>query len=225
VTGLYWLTAAPERYPGAPGQWSSDDQGAKVVLGDGEVLTVDGASIDGEYNFGVIAERKGRTAYFDDAAVEVAKRCGRDILRPRHPDHALRAGFSGVPTYGPDPRWALSGRYRAFEAPRPTTVGSVVEGLEHVYEAPGQVEFEVDGETYRLTAFNGAKPGSLMVLFTDATSDVTTYAANRTLTVGPPDRTGHVVVDFNRAVNLAVRLHEFRHLSAAPEGEQVAIGR
>lgn len=58
------------------------------------------------------------------------------------------------------------------------------------------------GTTHRLTAFNGRAPGSLLVLFTDATSGVTTYAANRALAVDAPDEQGAVVVDFNRATNL-----------------------
>jgi len=52
---------------------------------------------------------------------------------------------------------------------RHSFVGSVVGGLEHVYDSPGQVEFELDGAVHRLTAFNGMTPGSLMVLFTDET--------------------------------------------------------
>ena len=43
-----------------------------------------------------------------------------------------------------------------------------------------------DAAMMRLTAFNGKTPGALMVLFTDATSGVTTYAANRVLQVDPP---------------------------------------
>ena len=197
--------------------------GAKVVLADGEALTVDGALVYGEYEFGVIPERGGRTAYFDDAAVEVAKRGGRYILRPRHPDHPLRANFSGVPTYAPDLRWTRAGRYVAFDVPRPTTVGSVVEGLEHVYEAPGQVEFHLDGDTYRLTVFNGPKPGGLMVLFADAPSGVTTYAANRSLALDPPGQDGAVVIDFNRAVNLPCAFTEFATCPLPPAGNRLPI--
>jgi uncharacterized protein (DUF1684 family) len=96
----------------------------------------------------------------------------------------------------------VTGRYAAFDEPQPTTVGAAVEGLEHVYDAPGRVEFELDGRTLALTAFPGHAPGSLLVLFTDTTSGVTTYAANRALALDPPAADGTVVLDFNRAVNL-----------------------
>jgi hypothetical protein len=41
-----------------------------------------------------------------------------------------------------------------------------------------------------------------MVLFSDATSGSTTYAAVRVLVLDPPKADGTVTVDFNRAVNL-----------------------
>lgn len=96
----------------------------------------------------------------------------------------------------------VTGRYVPFAQPRPTTVGAAVEGLEHVYDAPGQIEFELDGKPLRLTAFDGKNPGSLTVLFTDETSGVTTYAANRVLHLAPPAADGTVRLDFNRAANL-----------------------
>ncbi len=81
-------------------------------------------------------------------------------------------------------------------------MGAAVEGIQHVYEAPGEIHFRLDGQDLTLTAFNGHAPGTLSVLFTDATSGKTTYAANRSLTVGAPGLDGTVLLDFNRAVNL-----------------------
>ncbi|KXK61563.1 hypothetical protein AWW66_12915 [Micromonospora rosaria] len=202
VTGLYWLSATPQRFPDAPGEWRTGPQGVVVTLAEGEVLLVDGAPVERAHSFGVLAERTEVTAAFGDAVVEVARRGGRDILRPRHPDNPLRVDYRGTPAFEPDPRWVLAGRYVAFPEPRPTTVGAAVAGLSHVYDAPGRIEFTVDGTPLTLTAFNGRTPGSLTVLFTDATSGVTTYAANRSLQVDAPDPDGGVVLDFNRAVNL-----------------------
>ena len=53
--------------------------------------------------------------------------------------------FAGTPSYPPHPRWAVVGRYVPFGEPRPTTVGAAVDGLQHVYDAPGRIEFELDG--------------------------------------------------------------------------------
>jgi uncharacterized protein (DUF1684 family) len=203
VTSLRWLDGEPTRFPDAPGAWSSTEEGVVVQLDEGEELVLDGVVLRGRHRFGIVAERASVFAASGDAVIEIARRGGHDILRPRHPDHKLRLDYSHTPAYAPDPRWSVTGRYLPFDAPRTVTVGAAVEGLQHVYDAPGQIEFELpDGRSYRLTAFNGGRPGSLQVLFTDATSGVTTYAANRALSVAAPDQQGRVVVDFNRAVNL-----------------------
>jgi uncharacterized protein (DUF1684 family) len=202
VTSLRWLDKKPTRFPDAPGAWSTGEEGVVVELDDGEELTVDGVPVRGRYGFGVIAERAGVNAVAGDAVIEVAKRGGYDIVRPRHPENALRTGHTRTPAFPPDRRWVREGRYVPFEKPRAVTVGAAVEGLQHVYDAPGEIEFEIDGGTHRLTAFNGRSPGSLQVLFTDATSGVSTYAANRTLSVDAPGEQGAVVLDFNRASNL-----------------------
>jgi hypothetical protein len=117
----------------------------------------------------------------------------------------------------------IPARFVPFAEPRPTTVGSVAEGLQHVYDAPGYVEFERDGQRLRLTAFNGHAPGSLSILFTDATSGVTTYAANRSLQVAAPDSGGAVTLDFNRAVNLPCAYTEFATCPLPPAENHLAI--
>jgi uncharacterized protein (DUF1684 family) len=200
VTGLHWLTGEPERFDDAPGEWHSGPDGVVVVLGEGEELTVRGKVVRGEYRFGAVPERGGIRARWGDAVIEVARRGGRDIVRPRHPENPLRTSYAGTPTYPPQRRWVLAGRYEPFDEPRPTTVGAVVPGLDHVYDAPGEIVVELDGRPVRLLAFGGS--GALTVLFTDATSGITTYGASRELSVAAPGPDGAVVVDFNRASNL-----------------------
>jgi uncharacterized protein len=202
ITSINWLDETPARFPDAPGEWSADESGVTVQLAAGEELTLNGERITGRHHFGPVPERGGFFPRDAAAVYEVARRGGNDILRPRHPDAPLRSAFRGTPAYAPDPRWVIRGRYRPFTEPRDVTVGSVVEDLSHVYAAPGAVEFEVDGQPLALTAFNGRAPGSLHILFTDATSGVTTYAANRSLQVAPPGPDGAVTLDFNRATNL-----------------------
>jgi len=202
ITSLHWLTDEPQRFTDALGEWSTGPDGVVVDLADGEELVIDSAPVRGRHSFGVIPERGGVNAVWGDAVIEVARRGGNDIVRPRHPGNPLRTQFHGTPAYQPDPRWAVTAHYVAFAEPRPTAVGSVVDGLEHVYDAPGRLEFSLNGQQLSLTAFPGHGPGSLMVLFTDATSGVTTYAANRSLQVPPLDADRTVLLDFNRATNL-----------------------
>jgi uncharacterized protein (DUF1684 family) len=117
----------------------------------------------------------------------------------------------------------FDGRYVPFDQPRPTTVGAAVEGLQHVYESPGQVTFTVDGKPLALTAFNGHAPGELFVLFTDSTSGITTYAANRSLSIAAPTVDGSVILDFNRATNLPCAYTDFATCPLPPEQNRLPI--
>lgn len=203
VTAIHWLTADPQRFDGVPGAWWTGPDGVHVTLDEGERLAVGGSALPdaATHAFGVVPERGRVEATYGDTVLEIAKRGGYDILRPRHPDHPLRTAYRGTPAYAPDPRWVVEGRYVPFDAPRPTTVGAAVEGLQHVYDAPGRAEFELDGRPLALTLF-GREDGGFLALFTDETSGVTTYHANRSLAVAAPDADGRVVLDFNRATNL-----------------------
>lgn len=207
VTHLHWLGAEPARLDGVPGTWRVEDDAVTVVLEPGESLLRDGRELNPDGGkvtvaFAPIAERDGINLTAGAAVVELAKRGGEYIVRPRHPENPLLSEYRGTPAYAPDPRFAVGGTFVAFDEPLPTTVGAAVEGIRHVYEAPGEIRFRLDGRDLALTAFNGHAPGTLSVLFTDQTSGRTTYAANRSLTVGAPDAEGNVTLDFNRAVNL-----------------------
>ena len=224
VTGLHFLTGEPQRFEDAPGAWSDTIDGPVVELAEGEQLSVDTRPLAGRHSFGPIAEREGVNAVAGDAVIEIAKRGGHIVVRPRHPDTAFRAAYQGTPTYLPNPRWFVAARFVLFEVPREVTVGAAVEGLQHVYEAPGELEFELRGETFRLTAFNGHVPGSLLVLFTDATSGITTYAANRSLSVAAPDSSGATSLDFNRAVNLPCAYTDYATCPLPPAENRLPVG-
>ena len=233
VTHLHWLghshrpggAAAP--LDGVPGTWSVENDVVTVVLGAGESLLRDGHELNPDgvgttVTFGPIAERDGINLKAGDAVVELAKRGGEYIVRPRHPGNALLNEYRGTPAYAPDASFAVNGTFVPYEVPRPTTVGAAVEGIQHVYEAPGELQFRLAGQELVLTAFNGHAPGTLSVLFTDATSGKTTYAANRSLTV-TPDADGAVVLDFNRAVNLPCAYTDLATCPLPPAENRLAV--
>lgn len=223
VTGLHVLDATPTAIAGAPGRWSTSDDGPVGELSDADGrVELGGVALTGRHAFGPIPERGGVDVVWGDAVVEVARRGGRDLVRPRHPDNALRTAYRGTPTYVPNPRWAVRGRFVPFDVPRPTTVGSAALGLEHVYEAPGRVEFELDGATHALTVFAGAGDG-LLAVFTDETSGLTTYAANRSLSIAAPTADGDVVLDFNRAVNLPCAYTDHATCPLPPAGNRLEV--
>ena len=74
-----------------------------------------------------------------------------------------------------------------------------------------------------LTASNGPLPGSLLVLFTDATSGATTYPANRSLRIDPPAADSTVPLDFNRATNLPCAYTDFATCPLPPAENRLPV--
>lgn len=221
ATGMHWLTSDPTRFDDVPGAWSSDGDGVRVDLVEGETLTLGDVTVTGRYNFGVVEDGTNVMALFDDAVVEITARNGRNMIRPRHPDHELLRNYRGTPTFPYDVRWRVRGRLIPFESPRAVTVDASVEGLHHVYEAPGQVEFELDGATHRLTAFSDGN--SFDALFRDATSGVTTYGATRELSIEAPGDDGWMTLDFNRAINLYCAYTDFSTCPVPPLENRLSV--
>ncbi|MTD56832.1 DUF1684 domain-containing protein [Amycolatopsis pithecellobii] len=215
ITELHWLTGEPQRFAGIPGTWHEDGDAA-IVAGEGEL------AVAGTERFELVNSGPGHLIDAGRRKIELARRSGY-VLRVHDPESPARTGFRGVPAYEAYPAWVLEGVFEPFAEPREVTVGAVVEGLSHVYTSPGVLAFEHDGKTHRLTAFNGRNGTGFTVLFTDETSGVTTYAANRSLAVGEPDAEGRVRLDFNRALNLPCAFIDFATCPLPPAGNHLSF--
>ena len=86
-------------------------------------------------------------------------------------------------------------------------------------DAVGEVVFERDGVEHRLVAW-GEDDGSLWILFRDATSGVTTYAAlTASWSSAPPAPDGSVTDRLQPGPQHAVRLHRLRAPARSPPPE------
>jgi uncharacterized protein (DUF1684 family) len=65
--------------------------------------------------------------------------------------------------------------------------------------------------------------GALHVLFTDATSGVTTYPGSRGLSVSAPGEDGTVTLDFNRASNLPCSFTDYATCPVAPAENKLTV--
>jgi uncharacterized protein (DUF1684 family) len=214
-TSFNLLGEAPQRFDDVPGVWTTGPDGVVVELDTGQVLDVDGTAVRGRHAWGVIGERTFHRARFEDAVIEVSKRGGRDIVRPLHPEHALRTGYRGTPTFTPDERWLIEGVFEPEDA-REIPIAAAIESIEHTHTTPGRVRFSVDGVEVAVTLISRGGDAATL-LSRDSTSGVTTYGASRTLAVTLPrgeDR--RVVLDFNRASNLQCAYTDFSPCPLAP---------
>lgn len=222
ITGMYWLTATPQRFEGMPGSWSVTGDGVRVTLSEGESLMVGDRSVQGTHDFGKVDE-EGVTAAFGEAIAEIARRGEGVIVRPRHPHNPKRLSYEGTPAFPPSEQWLVPARFVPFEAPRERSLPTVVDGLTDHDDALGRVEFELGGVPLSLTVFPGGAPGELTTLFTDATSGVTTYPASRRLPIPRPAGDGTLTIDFNRATNLPCAYTEFATCTLAPPENRLPV--
>jgi uncharacterized protein (DUF1684 family) len=200
ITGLHWLSEVPQRFGDAPGAWSCVESDVHVTVVDDEILCVDGVGITNRHTFAKVDER-GTQAQSGEVIIEICRRDEQFMIRPRDPQHPTRSEYAGTSTFPPSAAWAIGGTFVPFDVPKSIRVGASVEGLTHVYESRGVIEFVLDDTTMRLVTFNDEEPDELFVVFDDLTSGTSTYRACRFLTVKAPGADGAVTVDFNRATN------------------------
>jgi uncharacterized protein len=210
LTGLFWLTDEFETIADLPGRWRADADAVYVQ------------GIDGTERLQPVEGAPGLLVEAGDRRIEVIRRTGSVALRVHDPKSPHLKTYNGIPAYAPSERWRVVGTFTPYETPRTVTTGAVVEGLEHRLNAVGVIDFELAGSAARLVAFGDTSAG-LRVLFTDATSGVTTYPGARVLSIDAPDADGTVTLDFNRASNLPCALTDYATCPVAPAENRLAV--
>ena len=131
--------------------------------------------------------------------MSLIQRGDRHALRIRHADAPTRLQYAGLQYWPADPSWRIEARFVPSPVGTTLAVGDII-GTESLSPSPGAVEFERDGQTWRLQALG--EPGrDLFLVFADGTSGHGSYPAGRFLDAAWPDEEGRVVLDFNRAYN------------------------
>ncbi|MFE3545662.1 DUF1684 domain-containing protein [Nocardia sp. NPDC059177] len=220
-TALHWLTDRPERLDGLPGTWWVTDEKVFITAQPADRLDVDDARIAGVRIVRPAEGAPGVRVRNEKKVYEVIRRSGQYAVRVLDPAAPTLTAFAGVPAYPADPRWVITGRFTAFDAARTVTTRAVLDGLEHHHTAAGVIEFRIGATTETLVAFGS--PAGLRVLFTDATSGITTYPAARSLAVGAVEADGTVTLDFNRAVNLPCAFTDFATCPVAPAQNRLRV--
>jgi uncharacterized protein (DUF1684 family) len=132
-----------------------------------------------------------------DLSLLVIRRGDRYAIRLRDRNSPFRKQFTGLRWYPVDAAWRVRARFTPYPEPRKLRVGSTI-GEPQEFDAPGYLEFDVQGRRLRLEpARSGAE---LFLIFKDLTSGKTTYPAGRFL-YAPLPKDGTVVLDFNKAFN------------------------
>lgn len=129
---------------------------------------------------------------------QILKRGDKLGLRVKDSQNPDRVNFKGTEFYPADLKWRLDGQFEPYSPPKPMPITNVL-GMESSESSPGAVKFEVNGKEYRLDAITEKGEPRLFMIIADTTSGKDTYAAGRYLYVDPPDASGHMIIDFNKA--------------------------
>lgn len=124
----------------------------------------------------------------------------RYALRVKDSEADAIRSFTEIERYPVDEAWRVEGRWIPYDPPRETMIANIV-GIEEPTQIIGAVEFEIAGKTFRLEPLADSTEEDLFLIFADQTSGTETYGAGRYLYTDPPDETGKVIVDFNKAYN------------------------
>ena len=119
-------------------------------------------------------------------------------IRVRDPNGPEARGFRGFTWFDIDPRYRVTGRLIRDAQPKKLKVLNTYGHLDE-YTSEGVVEFQLEGQTFRLRPFT-TRPGRLYFVFRDASSGKETYETARFL-YSDLKEDGTTVLDFNMAYN------------------------
>jgi uncharacterized protein (DUF1684 family) len=128
--------------------------------------------------------------------------------------------FKGIERFPVDAKWLIKAKVIP-QNQNPLMIMNVL-GQNTAQKHGGQLEFDIEGVTYRLDAIDegGVK---LFVTFADATSGKTTYGSGRFLYIDKPDANGYTYIDFNNAYNPPCAFTEFATCPLPPPQNRLNI--
>jgi uncharacterized protein (DUF1684 family) len=151
----------------------------------------------------------------------IIRRDERFALRLRDFEHPAIAAFPPLEYYPLNPDLRVRGRLIRYAAPKVLNVDTVIEGLGWRPESPGIVEFEIDGQSLQLEAYDSGD--RLFYVFGDRTSGTETYPAGRFLYSDMPIKGDETILDFNRAYNPPCAFNDFATCPVASPQNRLSV--
>ena len=130
--------------------------------------------------------------------INVVKRGERIGVRVKDTESQTRREFKGLEYFSIDPKWRVEARFEPYQPAKMIPITNVL-GMTDDETSPGAFAFDVDGKTYRIDPILEKGETDWFVMIADETTGKETYGAGRYLYVTPPDATGKVLIDFNKA--------------------------
>jgi uncharacterized protein (DUF1684 family) len=187
----------------------------KITINDGDLV------LENSQKLNLLTATEGKyISQWKDFIWVVIQREDKVGLRFRNLKAKTLLEFKGIERFPVDAKWLV----KAKVIPRdqnPLMIMNVL-GQNTAQKHGGQLEFDIEGKTYRLDAIDeGGK--KLLVTFADATSGKTTYGSGRFLYIDKPDLDGYTYIDFNNAYNPPCAFTEFATCPLPPPQNRLSI--
>ncbi|MEP6742190.1 MAG: DUF1684 domain-containing protein [bacterium] len=215
LVGLYWLKEGENKFGSGPANSlvlpkdKAPDVAGSFWLEKGRVRLTAPAGA------GISADGKNVTALDlkddnDDSGptilkmgaliINIVRRGDRIGVRVKDSQSVARLQFKGLDYFPADPKWRVEAHFEPYQPAKTIPITNVL-GMTNDETSPGALAFEVDGKTYRIDPILEKGETDYFVMIADETTGRETYGAGRYLYVAPPDVSGKVVIDFNKAYN------------------------
>jgi uncharacterized protein (DUF1684 family) len=212
LVGLFWLKEGENKFGSDPAnelvlpQSKIGPKAGVLILKDGVVrietpvktgFTVDGKAV-ASLELKSDADGSPTVLHLGSLTLQIIKRGDKLGLRVKDKENPDRLNFQGTQFYPTDLKWRIDAQFVPYNPPKPVSITNVL-GMESGEASPGAVKFEVDGRSYQLDAITEKGESRYFMIIADKTSGNETYPAGRYLYVDPPDASGRMVIDFNKA--------------------------
>jgi uncharacterized protein (DUF1684 family) len=212
LVGLFWLKEGDNKLGSDPANEivlpasKIGAQSAVFVLKNGvvqfEAPPKSGFSVEGKpvthLELKSDADGSPTVLHLASLTIQLIKRGDKLGLRVKDKENPDRINFQGTEFYPADLKWRIDAQFAPYTPPKPVSITNVL-GMESNETSPGAVKFEVDGRAYQLDAITEKGETRYFMIIADKTSGKETYPAGRYLYVDPPDSSGRMVIDFNKA--------------------------
>ena len=127
------------------------------------------------------------------------ERGGKYGIRLKDSEHSAFGKALLLEYYPPSEKWRLPARFVSYEDGKKVVLDNVL-GMKLDYKMEGYLEFEINGEAYRLDVMG--YEDEFFIIFADATTGDTTYGGGRYLYAKRPEPgKEETIIDFNKAYN------------------------
>lgn len=184
VAGSFWLDKGHVRLAAQP---------SAIITADGKPVTALDLKDDNDDSGATILK-------MGTLIINIVKRADRIGVRVKDSQAAARLQFNGLEYFPTDPKWRVEARFEPYQPAKVIPITNVL-GMTDNETSPGALAFEVNGKTYRIDPILEKGETDYFIMIADGTTERETYGAGRYLYVSPPDASGNVVIDFNKAYN------------------------